>query len=71
MDAGALGIGSPALALSVMAANTIRVAIEQVIAMSMRNIFVLFSARSKSPSSVRNYIQNIGHLSIFLINKYT
>ena len=70
MDAGALGFGSPAQALSIVAAHSIRAAIKHIVGMSMRNIFVLFSASSRWPGIDPNYIQKIGHLSTFVINKY-
>jgi hypothetical protein len=68
MDAGALGFGSPAQALSNMAVLAIRAMIKHMIGMSIRNIFVLFSASSRWPGIVLNYIEKIGYLSIFVIN---
>ena len=68
MDAGALGFGSPAQALFIVAVHTIKAANKHMIGMSIRNIFVLFSASSRWPGIVLNYIEKIGYLSIFVIN---
>ena len=70
MDAGALGLGSPAQTVSTVVMHANRATDKHMIGMSNRNIFVLFSADSRWPGIVLNYIEKIGYLSIFVINIY-